>query len=147
MLFRSEVEISITWLPPELMARMHATEGIGVSYDYMELDGLSIRVVSGGSMSRAFAYVCRLGALTIDGEPRGLAAITEGRVEEPSSLDGPDSEEQRAGVRGFKDHLDRLCVLRRERDGGMEPMLLAMATGYDYRRYQKVKQVEKRPAK
>lgn len=85
--------------------------------------------------------------LATPGAQRGLAAITEGRVENAPVLDGPDSEHQRAAVRGFKDHLDRLCVLRRERDGGMEPMLLAMATGYDYRRYQKVKQVEKRPAK
>jgi homoserine kinase type II len=85
--------------------------------------------------------------LAMPGAQRGLAAITEGRVEEGAAVDGPDSEEQRAAVRGFKDHLDCLCVLRRERDGGMEPMLLAMATGYDYRRYQKVKQVEKRPSK
>ena len=35
-------------------------------------------------------------------------------------------------------------LLRRERDGGMEPMLLAMATGYDYRKYQKVKAVERK---
>jgi hypothetical protein len=71
-----EVEISVTWLPPSLMARMHATEGIGVFYDYVELDALSIRVLAGGRMSRAFAYVCRLGALNLGGEPRGLAAIT-----------------------------------------------------------------------
>ena len=47
----------------------------------------------------------------------------------------------------FLDASPEVRKLRRERDGGMEPMLLAMATGYDYRRYQKVKQVEKRPAK
>jgi hypothetical protein len=29
----------------------------------------------------------------------------------------------------------------------MEPMLLAMATGYDYRKYQKVKAVERKGAK
>lgn len=70
-----EVEISVTWLPPSLMARMHATEGIGVSYDYVALDGLSIRVLSGGRMDSAFAYVCRLGALNLGDGPRGLAAI------------------------------------------------------------------------
>ena len=31
-----------------------------------------------------------------------------------------------------------------EREGGMEAMLMAMATGYDYRKYQKVKAVERR---
>jgi hypothetical protein len=75
-----EVEISVTWLPPELMARMHATEGIGVSYDYVALEGVSIRVLSGGSMTAAFAYVCRLGALNLGGAPRGLASKdAEGR--------------------------------------------------------------------
>jgi hypothetical protein len=37
-------------------------------------------------------------------------------------------------------------VLRREREGGMEPLLMAMATGYDYRKYQKVKANERRQA-
>jgi hypothetical protein len=37
-----------------------------------------------------------------------------------------------------------LLILRREREGGMEPMLMAMATGYDYRKYQRVKAFEKR---
>lgn len=38
----------------------------------------------------------------------------------------------------YQDFLDRLHVLRRERPGGMDKLLLAMATGYDYRKYQKV---------
>ncbi len=46
--------------------------------------------------------------------------------------------------REFHDFYERLRVLRREREGGMEPMLMAMATGYDYRKYQRVKAVEKR---
>jgi len=44
----------------------------------------------------------------------------------------------------FQDFYDRLLILRREREGGMEAMLMAMATGYDYRKYQKVKAVERR---
>jgi len=39
----------------------------------------------------------------------------------------------------FKEFYDRLLILRRERSGGMEDVLLAMATGYDYRKYQKSK--------
>jgi len=46
--------------------------------------------------------------------------------------------------RDFQEFYDRLLILRRERDGGMEPILMAMATGYDYRKYQRVKAVEKR---
>ena len=44
----------------------------------------------------------------------------------------------------FQDFYERLLILRREKDGGMEAMLMAMATGYDYRKYQKVKAVERR---
>ncbi|MEW6297721.1 MAG: homoserine kinase [Thermodesulfobacteriota bacterium] len=37
----------------------------------------------------------------------------------------------------FREFLERLQVLRRERPGGMNKLLMAMATGYDYRKYQK----------
>jgi len=39
----------------------------------------------------------------------------------------------------FKEFFDRLLILRREKSGAMEDILLAMATGYDYRKYQKSK--------
>jgi len=39
----------------------------------------------------------------------------------------------------FGKYFDRLRVLRREKEGGMEGLLMAMATGYDYRKYQRVK--------
>jgi hypothetical protein len=39
----------------------------------------------------------------------------------------------------FREYLDRLRVLRREKEGGMEGLLMAMATGYDYRKYQRIK--------
>ncbi len=42
----------------------------------------------------------------------------------------------------FRVYLERLRVLRREKDGGMEGLLMAMATGYDYRKYQRVKSGE-----
>jgi homoserine kinase type II len=47
----------------------------------------------------------------------------------------------------FREFYERLRVLRRERDGGMEGLLMAMATGYDYRKYQKVKALEKKGSK
>jgi homoserine kinase type II len=43
----------------------------------------------------------------------------------------------------FREFFERLRVLRREKEGGMEPLLMAMATGYDYRKYQKVKANER----
>lgn len=84
--------------------------------------------------------------LATPGAAAGLAAIT---AEQPAGSPPPGrlGEEQQRAVDGFREFHDRLAVLRRERDGGMEPMLLAMATGYDYRRYQKVKQVERKPAR
>ena len=47
----------------------------------------------------------------------------------------------------FQEFYERLRILRRERDGGMEGLLMAMATGYDYRKYQKVKALEKKGTK
>jgi homoserine kinase type II len=43
----------------------------------------------------------------------------------------------------FHEFYERLRILRREIEGGMEPLLMAMATGYDYRKYQKVKADER----
>ena len=47
----------------------------------------------------------------------------------------PVDERERIN-KDFQDFYERLLILRREREGGMEPMLMAMATGYDYRKYQ-----------
>jgi homoserine kinase type II len=47
----------------------------------------------------------------------------------------------------FRDFYERLRILRRERDGGMEGLLMAMATGYDYRKYQRVKALERKGSK
>jgi homoserine kinase type II len=48
-------------------------------------------------------------------------------------------DETRRNYKDFKEFFERLLILRREKDGGMEELLLAMATGYDYRKYQKSK--------
>jgi homoserine kinase type II len=44
----------------------------------------------------------------------------------------------------FREFYERLRILRREREGGIEGLLMAMATGYDYRKYQRVKALEKK---
>lgn len=44
----------------------------------------------------------------------------------------------------FREFFDRLQVLRRERPGGMDRLLLAMATGYDYRQYQRPPTTQKK---
>ncbi len=50
-----------------------------------------------------------------------------------------DREEAQRINEDFGRYFDRLRVLRREKEGGMEGLLMAMATGYDYRKYQRVK--------
>jgi homoserine kinase type II len=50
----------------------------------------------------------------------------------------PMDSQQRVN-KDFRDFFDRLQILRRERSGGMDKLLLAMATGYDYRQYQKIR--------
>lgn len=58
----------------------------------------------------------------------------------------PVDENQRVD-KDFREFYERLRILRRERDGGMEGLLMAMATGYDYRKYQRVKALEKKGSK
>ena len=48
-------------------------------------------------------------------------------------------DENQRTPKDFKEFFDRLLILRREKEGGMGELLLAMATGYDYRKYQKSK--------
>jgi homoserine kinase type II len=56
-------------------------------------------------------------------------------------------DEQSRVDKDFREFYERLRILRREREGGMEGLLMAMATGYDYRKYQKVKALEKKGSK
>ena len=56
-------------------------------------------------------------------------------------------DDQSRENKDFREFYERLRILRRERDGGMEGLLMAMATGYDYRKYQKVKALEKKGSK
>jgi homoserine kinase type II len=46
----------------------------------------------------------------------------------------------------FREFFERLQVLRRERSGGMDRLLLAMAIGYDYRQYQRPPTQHGKPA-
>ncbi len=67
--------------------------------------------------------------------------FTIARLSDFFASSGDDRQEINKDVQDF---YERLLILRREKDGGMESMLMAMATGYDYRKYQKVKAVERR---
>lgn len=56
-------------------------------------------------------------------------------------------DESRRVHKDYREFLERLKILRRECSGGMDQMLLTMATGYDYRKYQKVHAEERHPEK
>jgi homoserine kinase type II len=62
-------------------------------------------------------------------------------------LQPADGNGQQRLDKDFREFYERLRVLRREREGGMEGLLMAMATGYDYRKYQRVKALEKKGSK
>lgn len=68
-------------------------------------------------------------------------------VERLRDLVGSAPDEAHRADRAFHEAFDRLRILRREREGGMEALLMGMATGYDYRKYQRVKALEKKGSK
>jgi hypothetical protein len=81
----TQCQVSITWLPPALMERMHATEGIGVHYDYARLEGIALAPLAGGAArSSVYGYFARFGALLIDGTPRALATTPARRRRYPA---------------------------------------------------------------
>lgn len=101
-----EADVSITWIPPRLMARMHATEGVGTFYDFLRLDGVALaRRDGGGTYAGAFAYVCRLGALDFGGGPRGLAAVTA-RGRPYPALDQTEAQRALATILGAGEDLE-----------------------------------------
>ncbi|MCW5773527.1 MAG: hypothetical protein KIT16_17930 [Rhodospirillaceae bacterium] len=69
------VELFVTWLPPRLMPRMHATEGRGTFYNFVRLDGLDLVGEGGEALSSAYAYAFHAGCLNLAGGPVALAAV------------------------------------------------------------------------
>lgn len=76
----TRVELSINFLTPRQLETMHATEAVGVNYDYCRLWNLDLEVEGGTHLTEAYAYVSRRGALDCGGAPAALAANqAEGR--------------------------------------------------------------------
>ncbi len=79
----ARVEVSVTWLADDQMARMHATEGLGYSYHYARLHGLALQLEGSGTRAEAFAYVYDKGSLRQAEEtPGDHAAIAEIKAED-----------------------------------------------------------------
>ena len=66
--------LNVAWLDRDQLQQMHRTEGIGVAYDFVEMEGVEHRfTVPPGPV---FGYAARFGVLDCGGgEPAGLAEI------------------------------------------------------------------------
>ena len=67
-------ELKVVWLDEEQLLQMHKTEGIGVAYDYVEMQGVEHQFeVPAGPV---FGYAARAGVLAWEScQPASLAAI------------------------------------------------------------------------
>ena len=71
----TKVEVSITWLAEDLMARMDETEGRGFDYDLAALDDVTLETALGDIHISAYAYVYGHGTLVDAGAPVGIREI------------------------------------------------------------------------
>jgi hypothetical protein len=72
----AEVELFVTWLTAPQLERMHASEGVGQRYDYLELAGIDLRIEGRAKIDRAGTYIARNGALSWADRPIRLAEVT-----------------------------------------------------------------------
>ena len=78
----ARVRISITWLAPAQLERMHETEGPS-NYAYGRLTGIELDLERGPAarLAEAWVYMGRNGCLDLDGGPVGIAAVeAQGRA-------------------------------------------------------------------
>lgn len=54
---------------------MHATEGRGIFYDYVRLEGIDLTSESGEAFDRAYAYNCRADCLNFGGREAAVAIV------------------------------------------------------------------------
>jgi hypothetical protein len=67
-----KVAVSITWLNPLQLVRMHETESVGISYDFGRLSNVRVVLQRGELLTEAFVYISRLGNLVQDGDPLAM---------------------------------------------------------------------------
>ena len=68
-------ELKVVWLDEDQLLHMHKTEGIGVAYDYVEMQGVEHQLEV--PVGPVFGYAARAGVLAWeDTKPAGLAAIS-----------------------------------------------------------------------
>jgi hypothetical protein len=75
-----EVAVSVTWLDPQQLVRMHETESVGISYDFGRLSNIRVAMQGGDTLAEAFVYISRRGNLVQDGKPLAMSeAAARGR--------------------------------------------------------------------
>ena len=68
------VQLNVAWLDDDQLIQMHRTEGIGVAYDFVEMQTVEHQFKL--PIGSVFGYAARAGVLDCgDGMPAGLAAI------------------------------------------------------------------------
>lgn len=65
----------ITWLSKDQLEIMHATEALGVNYDFVVYDNIDFRSDCHQVIKQAFTYESLRGPLCFDGKPVGLEMI------------------------------------------------------------------------
>jgi len=63
------VDVSITWLLPHQLKRMHETEALGKSYDYGESSSLKLDLGNDRSAESVGCYLGRNGCANVEGSP------------------------------------------------------------------------------
>ena len=69
------VDVSVTWLLPHQLERMHQTEALGKSYDYGESSSLRIDLGNHRSAESIGCYLGRNGCANLDGSPIVLKEV------------------------------------------------------------------------
>lgn len=69
------VNVCLTWLSSKQLCRMHETEALGISYDYLESQKLEVKLRQGQSVDVIGCYKARKGCLNLKGAPAALSAV------------------------------------------------------------------------
>lgn len=67
--------ITVLFLTPDEVARLHGTEALGENYRFSRLGGLRLDLAGGGRLGSAGAYLSLHGPLLRNGAPVALAAV------------------------------------------------------------------------
>ncbi len=69
------VDVSVTWLLPHQLERMHETEALGKSYDYGESSSLQLDLGNDRSAESIGCYLGRNGCANFEGSPIALKEV------------------------------------------------------------------------